>query len=326
MIRNDYRRALILLRSAVKGMSGHVRLERRTLGGSLRFSVSGAGTSDDLRALILRKGKNGWTAVPMGSLRVDNRGQAGMTWTFDPRNIDGHTLEDYPVVAIVRAEKSGVVEPVMSGLLAGSAEVDWVQAMSSARAMYRRTAKPAEEPQKGEVQAEAQIEPEEPQEPVGGLPEAEEEQGAQEYAEEPLPEQFAPEAPVQEAGEGAEGEALPDGEELPAGLQMALDISLPWPEAVEPLRALFQQLPACQPFPADGYTFVCAPLPGNGQAHSLVGVRVEDERPVAVCYGIPGTFALEPPPGLDGYMWRGDGNSGWWVVFIDALTGEETAE
>ena len=332
MIRNDYRRALILLRSAVKGMSGHVRLERRTLAGSLRFSVSGAGTSDDLRALILRKGKNGWTAVPMGSLRVDNRGQAGMTWTFDPRNIDGHTLEDYPVVAVVRAEKSGVVEPVMSGLLAGSAEVDWVQAMSSARAMYRRPAKPAEEPQQGEAQVEVQIEPEmEAQEPVGGLPEAEEEQEAQEYEEEPLTEESlleesAQEAPVQEEGEGAEAEALPDGEEVPAGLQMALDISLQWPEAVEPLRALFQQLPACQAFPADGYTFVCAPLPGNGRAHSLVGVRVEDERPVAVCYGIPGTFALEPPPGLDGYMWRGDGSSGWWVIFIDALTGEETAE
>ncbi len=138
MIRNDYRRALILLRSAVKGMSGHVRLERRTLGGSLRFSVSGAGTSDDLRALILRKGKGGWTAVPMGSLRVDNRGQAGMTWTFDPRNIDGYALEDYPVVAIVRMDKGGVAEPVMSGFLAGSTDVDWVQAMSSARAAFRR--------------------------------------------------------------------------------------------------------------------------------------------------------------------------------------------
>ncbi len=314
MIRNDYRRALILLRSAVKGMSGHVRLERRTLGGSLRFSVAGAGTSDDLRALILRKGKNGWTSVPMGSLRVDNRGQAGMTWTFDPRNIDGYTLEDYPVVAIVRTEKSGVVEPVMSGFLAGSAEVDWVQAMSSARAMYRRPAKPTEEAQQYEAQAEPEAEPE----PVGGLPEAEEPLAEEHVSETPEETQ----APAEEEGV----ESVPDAGEVSAGVQMALDISLQWPEAVEPLRALFQQLPACQPFAADGYTFVCAPLPGDGRAHSLVGVRVEDERPVSVCYGIPGTFALEPPPGLDGYMWRGDGQSGWWVIFIDALTGEEAAE
>jgi hypothetical protein len=324
MIRNDYRRALILLRSAVKGMSGHVRLERRTLGGSLRFSVSGAGTSDDLRALILRKGKGGWTAVPMGSLRVDNRGQAGMTWTFDPRNIDGYALEDYPVVAVVRMEKSGVVEPVLSGFLAGSTDVDWVQAMSSARAAYRRPAKPAEQPQQAEAQAESEPEP------VGGLPEAEPEAGAE--AQEPM-QQGAPEAPAAEGMQAPTGEegaeavegAPPDAGEVPAGLQMALDISIQWPEPIEPLRALFQQLPACQPFAADGYTFVCAPLPGNGRAHSLVGVRVEDERPVSVCYGIPGTFALEPPPGLDGYMWRGDGQNGWWVIFVDALTGEEIA-
>jgi hypothetical protein len=64
MIRNDYRRALILLRSAIRGMSGHVRLERRTLGGSMRFSVSGAGASDTLRAVLMRRGKGGWTAVP----------------------------------------------------------------------------------------------------------------------------------------------------------------------------------------------------------------------------------------------------------------------
>lgn len=315
MIRNDYRRALILLRSAVKGMSGHVRLERRTLGGSLRFSVSGAGTSDDLRALILRKGKNGWTAVPMGSLRVDNRGQAGMTWTFDPRNIDGYALEDYPVVAIVRMDKGGVAEPVMSGFLAGSTDVDWVQAMSSARAAFRRPAKPAEQPQQPEAQTGSEPEP------VGGLPEAEEAKGE---VLETLSSDGAQASTQEESVEAVE-ESMSEAEVVPAGQQMALDISIPWPEPIEPLRALFQQLPACQPFAADGYTFVCAPLPGNGRAHSLVGVRVEDERPVSVCYGIPGTFALEPPPGLDGYMWRGDGQNGWWVIFVDALTGEEIA-
>ena len=71
---------------------------------------------------------------------------------------------------------------------------------------------------------------------------------------------------------------------------------------------------------------MCAPLPGNGNAYSLVGVRVEDERPTSVCYGIPGTFALEPPVGLDGYMWRGSDVGGWWVTFVDALTGEEVPE
>lgn len=309
MIRNDYRHALLLLRSSVKGMSGHVRLERRTLAGSMRFSVSGAGSSDNLRALLMRKGKNGWTGVQMGALHVDNRGQAGLTWAFDPRNIDGYALEDYPVITIVQL-KNGQAEPAMNGFVNGSMDVDWAQVSAAVRAMYRRPeqapqAAPAKEP-----------------EPVGGLPETPAEEGGQPAAEPEAAEYEEPQEPteVQEPSAGA-GES-----QKPAADFLALDISIPWPEPVEPLRALFQRLPACEPFPADGYTFVCAPLPGNGQAHSLVGVRVEDERPTSVCYGIPGTFAAEPPAGLDGYMWRGSGVNGWWVVFVDALTGEEVPE
>ena len=40
MIRNDYRRALIMLRALEKGYSGHVRLERRTLRGNMPFSIT----------------------------------------------------------------------------------------------------------------------------------------------------------------------------------------------------------------------------------------------------------------------------------------------
>ncbi len=333
MIRNDYRRALILLRSAIRGMSGHVRLERRTLGGSMRFSVAGAGASDTLRAVLMRRGKGGWTAVPMGALHVDTRGQAGLTWTFDPRNIEGHALEEYPVVSVVRVGKGGAVEPALSGFVNGSEEVDWLQAMSSVRALYRGPAVP-QAPQAAEPAAEPEVAPAtEPEaapetEPVGGLPEPEEAEPVQNEEEqtevlespEPAePEQTPEQTEVREAREEA-----PEAEGPPLAHQLlALDITIPWPEPVEPLRALFMELPACVPFDADGYTFVRAPLPGSGKAYSLVGVRVEDEQPTSVCYGIPGTFAPEPPAGLDGYMWRGEGVSGWWVVFVDAVTGEE---
>ncbi len=335
MIRNDYRRALILLRSAVKGLSGHVRLERRTLGGSMRFSVAGAGSSDNLRALLLRKGKSGWTAVPVGSLRVDNRGQAGLTWTFDPRNIDGFTLEDYPVLAVVQLGKNGTVEPALSGFVNGSMDVDWVQAMSAARAIYRRPDQSQKEVQQTAPQVVTPTEPQEESqtaepESVGGLPEVETSVGEEEYEEERTEVQEPASGETEEQTEVQEmpEEQSPETEEAeqPAYLFMTLDISIPWPEAVEPLRMLFQQLPACAPFAADGYTFICAPLPGNGNAYSLVGVRVEDERPTSVCYGIPGIFAPEPPVGLDGYMWRGSGVSGWWVTFVDALTGDEVPE
>lgn len=231
----------------------------------------------------------------------------------------------------------------MSGFVNGSMEVDWAQVMNAARAMYRR-------PEPAQPSAPQPVEPAKQPEPVGGLPEAPDGEVGQQ-APEPEENMSAearkpPEAQESEFPE-AQGQTEVQNSELeeaqgptevpkpsaaeeegqrPAADLLALDISVPWPEPAEPLRALFQQLPACTPFPADGYTFVSAPLPGNGKAHSLVGVRVEDEKPTTVCYGIPGIFAPEPPAGLDGYMWRGSGVNGWWVIFVDALTGEEVPE
>jgi hypothetical protein len=241
------------------------------------------------------------------------------------------------------------VEPALSGFVNGSMDVDWVQVMSAARAIYRRPDQSQKEVQRTAPQVVTPVEPQQESqtaepEPVGGLPEVETPVGEEGYEEEQTETQEPEPAGTEEQTEVQEPtsdeteqqtevqempeEQSPETEETeqPACLFMTLDISIPWPEAVEPLRMLFQQLPACTPFAADGYTFICAPLPGNGNAYSLVGVRVEDERPTSVCYGIPGFFAPEPPVGLDGYMWRGSGVSGWWVTFIDALTGEEVPE
>jgi hypothetical protein len=40
MSKNEYRRAFIMLRPAMTGISGHVRLERRTMTGSMYFIVT----------------------------------------------------------------------------------------------------------------------------------------------------------------------------------------------------------------------------------------------------------------------------------------------
>ena len=40
MNRNEYRRAFIMLRAAMPGYGGHVRLERRTLTGSMYFIIT----------------------------------------------------------------------------------------------------------------------------------------------------------------------------------------------------------------------------------------------------------------------------------------------
>ena len=65
MIRNDYRRALIMLRALEKGYSGHVRLERRTLRGNMQFSIT-APSGGELHAAILAR-KSGTYAAPLYS-------------------------------------------------------------------------------------------------------------------------------------------------------------------------------------------------------------------------------------------------------------------
>ena len=57
--RNDYRRALLMLRSLKTGVSGYVRLERRTLMGTLQFTVNGAPVGTDLYAILLHRTNGG---------------------------------------------------------------------------------------------------------------------------------------------------------------------------------------------------------------------------------------------------------------------------
>ena len=45
MLRNDYRRALIMFRPLEQGYSGHARLERRTLMGTLCLTASAPGAA-----------------------------------------------------------------------------------------------------------------------------------------------------------------------------------------------------------------------------------------------------------------------------------------
>ena len=94
MLRNDYRRAMIMLRGLEKGMGGFIRLERRTLMGSMQFTVSGSPQGMMLNAVMLSQKGGQWSVAPLGTMRRDSRGQAGLTWSFDPRNIQGKTLED----------------------------------------------------------------------------------------------------------------------------------------------------------------------------------------------------------------------------------------
>ena len=53
MNRNEYRRAFIMLRAAMPGYGGHVRLERRTLTGSMYFIITAPQGVSELSAALV---------------------------------------------------------------------------------------------------------------------------------------------------------------------------------------------------------------------------------------------------------------------------------
>ena len=126
MLRNDYRRVLIMLRSLRAGIAGYVRLERRTLIGTMQFTVTGAREDELLYALLLYQVNGLWYAQPIGQLGPARYGQSGLVYRFDPRSIEGRALEDYTLVAVASLE-NGVCDLVLAGFLNGTQDVDWPQ-------------------------------------------------------------------------------------------------------------------------------------------------------------------------------------------------------
>lgn len=295
MMRNDYRRALILLRSNASSYSGHVRLERRTLMGSMYFVVQAPEAAENLRAALVGRDRSGYFACTLGQFKRDSRGQAVLSYSFDPRKLCGRELEQYQLVAVVR----GDCEIVLSGNVTGSAELNWAQVRAAVCAFYGA-------PEEKEIE------------------EAGEECEAEEETEESCAEELLPgHEAEEEEPEAEEGKAEEDGEAAESAAQTALavlgaDLSLPWPEEISALRELFERRCAIKDAPDDGFTYVSAPMPeGCGYAACLAGVRCEAGAPVAVRYALPSAWETEPPAGLEDAAWVGDNNSGWWVTHID---------
>ena len=126
---------------------------------------------------------------------------------------------------------------------------------------------------------------------------------------------------------GSGGQAASESA-APSNAAQILAIEGSWPACIFTLRPLFEQNQPFEPFAAPGYVFVRAPISSDAgeQDYCAIGIRVEGGKPRVLCYALPGTFALEPPPGLEGYYWRGTGRNGWWVTFIDLITGEPISE
>lgn len=419
MLRNDYRRAMIMLRGLEKGISGFIRLERRTLMGSMQFTVSGSPQGMMLNAVMLSQKDGDWSVAPVGVMRRDSRGQAGLTWSFDPRNIQGRALEDYDLAAVVHMN-GGQCRLLLIGFVNGAKEVDAeqvrlaIQRLLGARAdsspMKARVSKiqtekivqaptegaagqaeeaPTPAEQEGEeLKADAddvayaddlppQSEKSEPlSESISERQEkALEDSDAQESAEEPartvqraepieeLEEELGcccdeqelgaldvlaqgedealEQAPMQEIISDEQAQALlmsaenaadfDEDLEVPAQQtqrmqKQFIDTDAPWPQSVESLRPMFKTGEQLEPFPSQ-FSFVRAEMPPeSGMDFCAVGVRCRQGRPIMVCYALPARFEIEPPPGLEGYSWKGDTRTGWWVTWQSAESGEMLEE
>lgn len=427
MLRNDYRRALIMLRSLRAGIAGYVRLERRTLIGTMQFTVTGAREDELLYALLLYQVNGLWYAQPIGQLGPARYGQSGLVYRFDPRSIEGRALEEYALVAVASLE-DGVCDLVLAGFLNGSREVDWPQvrqAVCQSFATSGTSDRPLVDqgapippictpdccqicPDGGAVSL-----PLTPDRPVvdGGaasLPLADNAPSATDGESEPVEsaavptfssepraaneateseaqsrQETAPHAagqaeargdtsqsadePVQpsaevqhsaapqsagqtreggdapestdsaEAIDGASPDAFdmpaqdgasPDAFDTPARLnigddcengcaaaELDTDSDQPWPACIEPLRRLYRTRASCRPFDAEGFVLIKAPIaPETGLDHCIAGLSCAGGRPDRVLYGIPARYTPEPPPGLEGYAWRGDTGGGYWVI------------
>ena len=141
-MKNDYRRSLIMLRALERGYSGHVRLEHRTLTGSMVFVVTAPSGGTLCAALVRWNSKGEYAAARLGELRRDSRGQATLAYSFDPRCIDGHPLSDYSLIAVT--DRVGRrCDMVLAGNLNGSRETDWNQARIAACSVCAMADEPA---------------------------------------------------------------------------------------------------------------------------------------------------------------------------------------
>ena len=342
MIKNDYRRAFIMLRPSLPGFSGHVRLEKRTLTGNMYFVVSAPEGSGALEAALVGRGGD-YYAARAGALRRDRRGQDTLAWTFDPRSIEGRPLEAYQWVAIARRDGARC-EIALIGNVEGSHALDPNALRTAVCGLFAPLeAAPAfdiPDAQDPEDTPEAAPSPEPL--PTAEAPAAQTVEATQEAS--PVPEAQVVEA-AQEAGPVTEPqaiEAVPEaGPEPPAVFEarpapeaaapeevvsaadlLNLDAGQPWSAALEALRPLFQRQSAEDPGLNDGFVYVSAPMPPeSGYDRCYIGLHVENGIVNAVRYALPARSAATPPAGLEDYLWMPSGSGGCWVLTASPDTG-----
>lgn len=303
MTRNEYRRSLIMLRSNAAGYSGHVRLERRTLMGSMYFIVQAPPTINDLRAALVGRNRNGYYACAIGVIRRDNRDQLNLGYSFEPHNICDRDLEDYQLIAVCLPEGENP-DIVLSGNVNGHADVEWDRVRMAINELYLPNGSidilPPSVPQNPPMAAPQNPPMPTPQNPPPTAPQN--------------PPPTTPQNPPPEIPD--EPTTLPLQEaEISAAEEGGVDPEAAWPEAVETLKPLFFESQAIKTPPDERFTYVSAPMPeGSGYKNCYAGIRCENGVPVEVSYALPSAYRPNPPAGMEDYHWVGDQNAGWWVI------------
>ena len=149
MNRNDYRRAFIMLRPAQPGWAGHVRLERRTMTGSMYFIITPGARDVPARAALAGRRGNEYYAASLGALRPDSRGQLTLASAFDPRNIDGRPLEAYQLIVIASGGRDCAV--ALTGNVDGAYPMDDARVQEAVCALYASDPPAADLPAPGEA-------------------------------------------------------------------------------------------------------------------------------------------------------------------------------
>ncbi|MBQ4088851.1 MAG: hypothetical protein IJC56_03100 [Clostridia bacterium] len=277
MQRNDYRRALIMLRSLMNGYSGHARIEIRTLMGNLSIRATVPPGAQSVRAALVGRRSALYFAHPLGNLRRDMRGQAGLSVSFDPRDVGGRPLEAYSLLALVTIN-DGVCQLALVGNLNGSCENDWSRVRDVVCALYAPQPRPEEMPE--------------------AVP------YSREIAEEPVVDEI-PEVFEEAVPEESAAEATDEG--------LVWDLSEPEEAVPETAAEVGPEVP--EVFRQEGWTYTRTALPaGCGYAYAYIGIPACGGE---VCVALPGNFDTEPPAGLDDYQWIGDSGAGWWVKCYD---------
>ena len=74
------------------------------------------------------------------------------------------------------------------------------------------------------------------------------------------------------------GRGAKDLEEAYQFALLGIDMALPWPAVIEPLRALFEKMRASEPFAEEGFTLIEAPLAVPGAERCVIGVSTTASR------------------------------------------------